>query len=295
MNVQMSWSRRPGRSTAGSMMSGRLVAPMMKTDFFEFMPSISVRIWLMTRSPAPPASPPDEPRARYGVELVEEEDARRRAARLVEELANVGLGLAEPHREELGALDRDEVGLALVGDRLGEQRLAAARRAIEEHTLGGLHAKLFKLLGELDGVLHDLLQLALDALEAANVVPRHVGHLDGRLAQRGRVGDAESGAEVVLRDGHRVENLGVDLVVVEVDDVHLLADALHRRLRAKRGEVGAHIPVRLLGELLEVDIIGQLHVLRVDAHHLQPAVLIGDADVYLTVEPAEAAQRRVDR
>ena len=28
----MSWSRRPGRSTAGSMMSGRLVAPMTKTD-----------------------------------------------------------------------------------------------------------------------------------------------------------------------------------------------------------------------------------------------------------------------
>merc|ERR1719379_3107278 len=50
------------RSTAGSMMSGRFVAPMMKTDFFAPMPSISVRIWLMTRSPAPPASPPDEPR-----------------------------------------------------------------------------------------------------------------------------------------------------------------------------------------------------------------------------------------
>ena len=50
----MSWSRRPGRRMAGSMMSGRFVAPMMKTFFLELMPSISVRIWLMTLSAAPP-------------------------------------------------------------------------------------------------------------------------------------------------------------------------------------------------------------------------------------------------
>eukprot|EP01139_Manchomonas_bermudensis_P001219 Amastigsp_a1520_219.p7 type:complete len:104 gc:universal Amastigsp_a1520_219:1897-1586(-) len=35
---------------------------MMKTFFFEPTPSISVRIWLMTRSAAPPASPPPPPR-----------------------------------------------------------------------------------------------------------------------------------------------------------------------------------------------------------------------------------------
>ena len=59
----MSWSRRPGRSTAGSMMSGRLVAPMMNTVFFEPMPSISVRSWFSTRSAAPPSSPELDPRA----------------------------------------------------------------------------------------------------------------------------------------------------------------------------------------------------------------------------------------
>mmetsp|Transcript_30498 Transcript_30498/g.61459 ORF Transcript_30498/g.61459 Transcript_30498/m.61459 type:complete len:238 (-) Transcript_30498:649-1362(-) len=59
-----SWSRRPGRIRAGSMMSGRLVAPMMNTFFFSPTPSISVRSWFITRSPAPPASPPELPRAR---------------------------------------------------------------------------------------------------------------------------------------------------------------------------------------------------------------------------------------
>mmetsp|Transcript_10065 Transcript_10065/g.34221 ORF Transcript_10065/g.34221 Transcript_10065/m.34221 type:complete len:443 (+) Transcript_10065:574-1902(+) len=59
----MSWSRRPGRMTAGSRMSGRLVAPITNTFLRAPTPSISVRIWLITRSPTslPPAEP--DPRA----------------------------------------------------------------------------------------------------------------------------------------------------------------------------------------------------------------------------------------
>merc|ERR1719440_2620001 len=248
----------------------------------------------MTRSPAPPASPPDEPRAR-AMESNSSKKSTHGAARLVEELTHVGLRLAKPHRQQLGALDRDEVGLALVGDGLGEERLAAAGRAVEEHALGRRHAELLKLLRELDRVLHDLLQLALDVLEAANVVPRDIGHLDDRLAQSRRVGGAERGTEVLLRDGHRVQHLGVDFVVVQVDDVHLLANALHGGLRAQRGNVGADVAVRLLGELLEVDVVAQLHVLGLDAQHLEAAVLVRHANVHLAVEAAEATQRAVDR
>jgi len=100
---------------------------------------------------------------------------------------------------------------------------------------------------------------------------------------------------VVLRDGHRVEHLRVDLVVVQVDDVHLLADALHRCLSAQRGDVGAHVAVGLLGDLLEVDVVRQLHVLGVDAQNLEAAVLVRHANVHLAVEAAEAAERGVDR
>mmetsp|Transcript_176846 Transcript_176846/g.430218 ORF Transcript_176846/g.430218 Transcript_176846/m.430218 type:complete len:227 (-) Transcript_176846:1607-2287(-) len=63
IGMKISWSKRPGRMMAGSRMSGRLVAPMMKMLFFEPTPSISVSIWFMTRSPAPPASPREDPRA----------------------------------------------------------------------------------------------------------------------------------------------------------------------------------------------------------------------------------------
>lgn len=69
-------------------------------------------------------------------------------------------------------------------------------------------------------------------------------HLDDGLAQCRGVADAQRRLEVVVGDGHGVEDLGVDLVVLQVDDVHLLPDALQRRLRAQRRQVGADIPVR---------------------------------------------------
>mmetsp|Transcript_27235 Transcript_27235/g.70552 ORF Transcript_27235/g.70552 Transcript_27235/m.70552 type:complete len:209 (-) Transcript_27235:1849-2475(-) len=55
-------SRRPGRVIAASRTSGLFVAPMTKTSFRAPTPSISVRIWLMTRSPASEAPPWPEPR-----------------------------------------------------------------------------------------------------------------------------------------------------------------------------------------------------------------------------------------
>ncbi len=58
-------SKRPGRSSAGSRISGRLVAPMTITPSAPEKPSISVRIWLSvcSRSSWPPM-PPAPPRAR---------------------------------------------------------------------------------------------------------------------------------------------------------------------------------------------------------------------------------------
>ena len=49
--------------------------------------------------------------------------------------AHVGLRLAEPHGEQLRALDGDEVGLALAGNGLRQKGLAATRWPVEQHTL----------------------------------------------------------------------------------------------------------------------------------------------------------------
>ena len=101
--------------------------------------------------------------AEQRVHLVEEHDDRRALAgllaRALEHQPDVPLGLADVLVEQLGALDVEEVRLALlaglvgdllgqrVGDRLGDQRLAAAGRAVEQHALRRLELVLLEQLG----------------------------------------------------------------------------------------------------------------------------------------------------
>ena len=131
--------------------------------------------------------------AEQRVHLVEEHDDRGALAGLLpgplEDQPDVPLGLADVLVEQLGALDVEEVALALlaglgrhllgqrVRDRLGDQRLAAAGRAVEQHALGRLelvlHEQVGVQVGQLDGVA-DRLDLAD---QPADVVVVDVGDL----------------------------------------------------------------------------------------------------------------------
>ena len=49
-----------------------------------------------------------------------------------------------------------EVGIGLVGDRPGDQRLARSRRAVQQHTLGGVDSQPLENLGILQRQFHHL-------------------------------------------------------------------------------------------------------------------------------------------
>src|SRR5438876_6730854 len=141
---------------------------------------------------------PGAARAEEGVHLVEEDDDRDVLVRLLlgllEDLADLPLGLADVLVEELGALDVEEVALDLlaallgdllgegVGDRLGDHGLAAAGGAVEQDALGRGELVLFVVVGvevrQLHGVLDGLDLVA----EAADIVVADVGHfLEGQI------------------------------------------------------------------------------------------------------------------
>jgi hypothetical protein len=230
-----------------------------------------------------------------GVKLIEEDNARSGGASLVEDVADVALRLTEPHGEQFRALDGDEVGSALVGDGLGKKSLTSTGRTIEKHTLGGRHAKLEELLGVVDGVLHTLDEFPLDLLETSNVLPPDVGNLDnGDLAKGRRVADAKGELEVLLSDSKAVKNLGVDGVLIQIDQVHLLTNLLHGGLRAEGCNVGSDVTVGLGCDGLEVNILGELHVLGVNLKDLQAASGVGNTNVDLAIEATETTKGRVD-
>ena len=89
----------------------------------------------------------------------------------------------------------------------------------------------------LDGVLHRLLELLLDLVETTDVLPLDGGDLDDGLAKGRRVGRAESKAEVLHRNSERVENFGVNGILIEVNEIHLLADLLHGGLGTQRSKI----------------------------------------------------------
>ena len=130
-------SKRPGRSSAGSRISGRLVAPSTITPVRGSKPSISVRIWLSvcSRSSWPPEmlAPPAGPRAADGVELVDEDDRGGRLLGLGEQVPHAGGADADDHLDELRGRHLEEGDAGLAGHRSREQRLAGAGEPAEQH------------------------------------------------------------------------------------------------------------------------------------------------------------------
>mmetsp|Transcript_30122 Transcript_30122/g.103628 ORF Transcript_30122/g.103628 Transcript_30122/m.103628 type:complete len:359 (+) Transcript_30122:838-1914(+) len=113
--------------------------------------------------------------AANGVNLVDEDDARRVLLRVGEQRADARRADADEHFHELGARRGDEGHARLAGARASEQRLARARGALEEHAARGLGADLGVLFRELEE-LDDLGQF-----ELGRVATRHVGKGDARL------------------------------------------------------------------------------------------------------------------
>ena len=108
------------------------------------------------------------------VDLVDEDDARRVALGLVEQVADAAGADADEHLDELGAGDAEERDAGLAGDRAGHQRLAGAGRSDEQHAARDARAERVELLRVLEE-LDDFLELGLGLVDAGHVGERHDG------------------------------------------------------------------------------------------------------------------------
>jgi hypothetical protein len=80
------------------------------------------------------------------VDFVDEDDAGRALLGLLEHVAHAGRAHADEHFDEVGTGDREERHLGFAGDGLGEQGLAGARRADQQHAARDAAAQLLELL-----------------------------------------------------------------------------------------------------------------------------------------------------
>ena len=111
------------------------------------------------------------------VELVDEDDARRVAAGVLEQLADARGADAGVHLDEVRAAGEEERHARFAGHRSRQQRLAGAGRADQQHALGNAAADRREPAGlaqEVDDLLHFLLRF-VDAGD--------VGEGDGRASR----------------------------------------------------------------------------------------------------------------
>ena len=142
------------------------------------------------------------------VDLVDEDDARRIALGLVEQVADAAGADADEHLDELRARDAEERHARLTGDRASHQRLAGARRADEQHATRDARAERVELLGELQE-LDDLLELGLGLVDAGHIGERHHG-LVAEEHPRAALAEREGLVIRALRLAHHEEDEAAD-------------------------------------------------------------------------------------
>ena len=167
--------------------------------------------------------------AAHGVDLVNEDDAGHGLFGLVEQVADTGRAHAHVHLNKVGAGNGVEGHPGLAGAGAGQQGLAGARRAHQQHAVGDARPQRVELFGALEE-LDDLFQLffflvlagdvgkgggllvgglVLDFgaahvhdVAAAGAAPQHRKQDEAGAAQHGQI-------EEDLHPGHRIPQGGV--------------------------------------------------------------------------------------
>ena len=165
--TKISSSKRPGRRNAGSMAWMRLVVAIRISPSTSSRPSMSVSSWLAARTSLWEARRSRLVAITSNSSIITSDGAWARA--LGEQQPQVGLGLALHTAHQLGG--RHPVGgdAELVGQRLADQCLAGAGRAVQQHPLGGAHPEAAVERRAQQRQLHQLAQAADDRVAPADV------------------------------------------------------------------------------------------------------------------------------
>ena len=138
-----------------------------------------------------------------GVNLVDEDDAGRVLLRLLEQVAHARGADTDEHLDEVGTRNREERHARLARDSFGEQRLARARRAEQQHAFRDARAELVVLLRMLEE-FDDFLQLLLRLVGPSDILEVDL-HLVAAAHARPALAEVHDAAAAALRLLHHVE------------------------------------------------------------------------------------------
>ena len=172
------------------------------------------------------------------------------------------------------------------GDRLGQHRLAAPRRADQQNALGRSYASLFKKVRIFQGPFHRFDQALLQGRHPSHVVPVDIGGFYKHLPN-GRGFDLPQGGQKILHPHFELrEGLVGNPGLGEIDIPHDLAQATHGRFPAEGLQIRPDEAVGDLRQMLHPDVFRQRHPPAVNLQDLHSAASVRDRNDDLPVEPA---------
>ena len=203
--------------------------------------------------------------APHRVDLVHEHDRGRIGLCLLEQVTHPGGTDTDEHLHEVGPGDRVERNPGLPGHGPGEEGLAGARRAVEQHALGDLGADRLELARGLQELL-DLLEF-LDGL----VSPGHVR--EGRL--RGVLGDQLG---LGLPEVHHPGAAALHLVEQEEEDQDDQDVGQEAEDHTDDGVAAGHLDVVAVGRGVLLQFLGKLLPLVAHPARLEPLARVAVRD-----------------
>ena len=122
--------------------------------------------------------------AAHGIDFIDENDRRRRALGLIEQIAHAARAHAHKHLHKIRTGNREEGHARFARNRAGQQRFARARRAHQKYALGNARAHLGEPIRRLQE-FHNFLQLVALFIRA-----RHILECDAVFGRIGQTGPA---------------------------------------------------------------------------------------------------------
>mmetsp|Transcript_8774 Transcript_8774/g.33112 ORF Transcript_8774/g.33112 Transcript_8774/m.33112 type:complete len:487 (-) Transcript_8774:618-2078(-) len=207
----------------------------------------------------------------HGIDLVDEDDARRVLARLLEEVAHATGTHADEKLYKVGARHGEEGHVRFASRRLRQEGLSRSGGTAEDRSLRNLGAEVLKLLRVLQE-LHELHDLLLRLLTARDVLERDIHIFLGDLL-RPAASDVEDGS-AAPRVAHEVEDRAEDEQGrKELEHLRAPAGLLHVLHGDELPRAHPHLPLRCVELLLEAFHRADGEVVPRDGSTAQPVCL----------------------
>src|SRR6056300_1569267 len=134
----------------------------------------------------------------------------------------------------------------------------------------------------------------LDFFQTTNIIPRNIGHLNNSLPQTTGVADTQGMPKVILIHSHAIQNFGINLLIFNINQVHLFANTLHSSLSTKGGNIGSDKTVCFTCNSLRINILIQFHVTSVNTEDFQTAIFVRNTNINFTIKTSKTTQSRIN-